>query len=172
MSSLQELMTQKLEPDTEDAIQELLRRKVTETASLYVEAVRAAEEAYGPEAKEIIRQRLLERTVRSSRTRGEAAADNSLCVFCYALEAACRGSHEWAKLEDSDSRQAYRFTRCLWAEVFRELGAADIGLWICQGDGPAAAAFNPDIRFKRSQTLMEGDDCCDHVYYTEEGEEG
>ena len=51
----------------------------------------------------------------------------------------------------------------MWADIFRSLGAEDIGLWICEGDGPAAAAFNPAIRLKRTKTLMEGDDCCDHV---------
>ena len=45
------------------------------------------------------------------------------------------------------------------------LGAEDIGVWICAADGPIAAAFNPRIRFQRTQTLMEGNDCCDHVYY-------
>jgi len=45
------------------------------------------------------------------------------------------------------------------------LGAEDIGVWICEADGPIAAAFNPRIRFQRTKTLMEGNDCCDHVYY-------
>ena len=95
------------------------------------------------------------------------SGDNSLRAYCQALEAGCRSSHEWEK-EDTETRQAYRFTRCLWAEVYRELDAADIGFWICEGDGPAAAAFNPAIRLSRTKTLMEGDDCCDHVYYVEE----
>ncbi len=166
MSSLQDGIDQRLEPETEDAVQELLRRKVAGAVALYVEAVRAAEEAYGSEAKETIRRRLLERTVRGNRSRGQAAVDNSLRAFCTALEAGCRGSHEWEKLEDTETRQAYRYTRCLWAEIFPALDATDIGLWICQADGPAAAAFNPEIGFERTRTLMEGDDCCDHVYFT------
>ncbi|MFC2012727.1 L-2-amino-thiazoline-4-carboxylic acid hydrolase [Chloroflexota bacterium] len=28
-----------------------------------------------------------------------------------------------------------------------------------------ASAFNPDIGFQRTKTLMRGDDCCDHIYY-------
>ena len=91
--------------------------------------------------------------------------DHSLRAFCSALEAGCTGTHEWIKVEDTDVRQAYRFTHCMWAEVFRELGAQEIGFWICEGDGPAAAAFNPAIGFHRTKTLIMGDDCCDHVYY-------
>jgi len=147
---------------------EVLRRKVAGAVALYVDAVRAAEEKYGVEAREAILQYHLSRSVAANRRRGQEAEDNSLRAFCRALEEGCRGSHEWEKLEDTDTRQAYRFTRCLWAEVFRSLDAADIGLAICEGDGPAAAAFNPEIRFHRTKTLMEGDDCCDHVYYTEE----
>jgi len=53
----------------------------------------------------------------------------------------------------------------MWADVFRELGAQDIGFWICEGDGPAVSAFNPAIGFHRTKTLMMGDDYCDHSYY-------
>jgi hypothetical protein len=56
----------------------------------------------------------------------------------------------------------------LWADVFRSLDAEDIGIWICDADGPVAAAFHPSIRFGRSKTLMEGHGCCDHVYFVEE----
>lgn len=166
MSTLQELVEQSLEPETEEAVQELLRRKVAGAVSMYIETVRAVEQRWGPEAKEALRRRLEERTVRANRARGRADSDNSLRAFCTALEAGCRGSHEWEKVADDDTRQAYRFTRCLWAEVFRELDAADIGVWICRNDGPTAAAYNPAIRFERTKTLMEGDDCCDHIYFT------
>ncbi|NPV06735.1 MAG: L-2-amino-thiazoline-4-carboxylic acid hydrolase [Anaerolineae bacterium] len=170
MGSLQDAVEQRLEVETEERFCEILKRKMAGAIGLYVEAVRAAEEEYGPEAREAIRRRHLERSVEANRKRGAEVLDNSLRAFCYALEAGCRGSHEWEKLEDTERRQAYRFTRCLWAEIFRELEAADIGIWICEGDGPAAAAFNPAIGFARTKTLMEGDDCCDHVYHVDGGE--
>ena len=36
---------------------------------------------------------------------------------------------------------------------------------ICAGDPYMAEGFNPNIGFKRTKTLMEGHDCCDHFYY-------
>ena len=168
MTSLQAAIPRAVDADVERAFLEILRRKVTGPISLYVSAVRAIEEAYGPQARDMIRDRQLQESVDRAARQGAIAADNSLKAFCTALEQGCRGSHEWEKLEDTPTRQAYRFTRCMWADVFRSLGAEDIGIWICEGDGPAASAFNPEIRFRRTKTLMGGDDCCDHVYYVEE----
>lgn len=147
---------------------EILKKKMTGAVSMYVEAVRTIQEVYGPEASETIRDSQMRKWVEGAAERAKST-DNSLRAFCTALEEGCHGSHEWEKVEDSDTRQAYRFTRCMWADVFRALGAEDIGIWICEGDGPTAAAFNPHIRFQRTKTLMEGDGCCDHVYYIEEG---
>jgi hypothetical protein len=50
-------------------------------------------------------------------------------------------------------------TRCLWAQTFREAGAADIGYaTMCHPDFSSAPAFNPKIRMSRPKTLMQGND--------------
>ena len=168
LRTLQDLLVQTLDAETEQALADLLQRKVASAVGMLVQAVRAAEDLYGPGAGEAIRQRMLERSLAEASEGGVQVADRSLRAYCQRLERGCRGSHEWIKIEDTDVTQAYRFTRCLWADVFRALGASDIGLWICSGDGPAAAAVNPRIRFRRTKTLMAGDDCCDHVYYCQD----
>ena len=168
MGSLQEALPRPVDADTEREFLEILKRKMEATASMVVEAVRTVQLLYGQEAYEAIRDNQLQKSVAKARERGAGTVDNSVRAFCTALESHCHGSHEWQKLEDSEDRQAYRFTRCMLAEIYRGLDAEDIGLWICDGDGPVAAGFNPRIRFERKQTLMVGDDCCDHVYYLEE----
>jgi len=35
----------------------------------------------------------------------------------------------------------------------------------CQNDFYIAEGFNSKIGLKRTKTLMEGHDCCDHFYY-------
>lgn len=73
-------------------------------------------------------------------------------------------------IENRENFVSLRFTECLNAKVFRELDAADIGYaTLCHGDEAWARAFNPKIKFVRTKTLMEGDDCCDHCYIMEEG---
>lgn len=54
---------------------------------------------------------------------------------------------------------------CLWATVFRDLDAGDLGqLILCNGDFATAEVFHPNLRLKRNKTLMQGDDCCDFTY--------
>jgi hypothetical protein len=168
MGSLQDALPEPVSPETEQALIKIIDRKTAAGVGMYVEAIRIIEAAYGPEARERIRENRAKQVLERVKAWAESIEDNDLRTFCYTMEQGCRGSHEWEKLEDTEVRQAYRFTRCAWADIFRELGAADIGFWICANDGPAAQAFNPAIHFERTKTLMEGDDCCDHVYWVGE----
>ena len=59
-------------------------------------------------------------------------------------------------------------TSCPHAELGAQLGAADwLYALVCAGDPHIAASFDPPIGFERSKTLMQGDDCCDHAYFTD-----
>jgi hypothetical protein len=61
-----------------------------------------------------------------------------------------------------------KITECLWAKVFREANAADIGYAaVCHPDFAMASAFNPKIKLVRRSTLMEGSEFCDFRYYWE-----
>jgi len=167
MGSLQMAFPHPVDAEIEQIVLGILNKKVASALSMYVDTIRAIQQAYGQQAVDALRARHLQGAIDWGMRAGATAGDRSLRGYCRALEQGCRGSQEWEKLEDTESRQAYRFTHCLWADVFVPLGAADIGFWICEADGPAAAAFNPRIRFRRTQTLMQGHPYCDHVYYTE-----
>jgi hypothetical protein len=53
-------------------------------------------------------------------------------------------------------------TRCRYAEMYRELGMADLGFALsCARDFTMVEGFNPKIRLERTQTLMEGAEHCD-----------
>jgi hypothetical protein len=68
-------------------------------------------------------------------------------------------------LEDTERVVSWRLTECLHATVFRDNDAADIGFaTLCHGDEAWVTAYNPNIEFHRTKTLMEGHDCCDHRY--------
>ena len=56
----------------------------------------------------------------------------------------------------------------MWAEVYRELDEPLLGFVICAGDEPAVRSHNPELAFKRTKVLMNGDEKCDHVFYVEE----
>ena len=65
-------------------------------------------------------------------------------------------------LDQSDTRMSFNVRRCKYAEFFRELGDAEVGrIMVCGIDPPMTAAIGPDLKLKRTQTLMEGADHCD-----------
>ena len=69
-------------------------------------------------------------------------------------------------VQDAD-RLGYHFTRCMWAEVYRELGEPDLGFVICSSDEPAVKAHNAQLGFSRTQVLMHGAPLCNHVFFVE-----
>ena len=170
MSSLQQISPEPIPGAVEKAFLMKLRSKMFNSAVLLVKTVRTIQKKYGDEGVEVIHDAFKEVAVERGEKMAREAGASTLKAFCSALESGCAGSHEWRKLEETDKRQAYRFTRCMWAEIFAELDALDIGFWLCEGDAPMASAFNPAIGFQRTKTLMEGHDCCDHIFYLEKEE--
>jgi hypothetical protein len=65
-------------------------------------------------------------------------------------------------VEDTERAFEIRVTECLWAQTFRQAGAADIGyVAVCHPDYAFCQAFNPQIEMVRTRTLMQGHECCD-----------
>jgi hypothetical protein len=74
----------------------------------------------------------------------------------------------WVITEDTDRSISKKITECLFAKVFRDSGAADIGYaYSCYYDFPSARAYNPKLKLIRTKTLMAGDDCCNPRYVWE-----
>lgn len=59
--------------------------------------------------------------------------------------------------------------RCTFCPLAETGLKNDAAFWmyhlVCSGDPYAASGFNPQIGFRRTQTLMEGHPCCDHFYF-------
>lgn len=65
-------------------------------------------------------------------------------------------------LESSPNRLSFDVTRCRYAEMYREIGAPELGLILsCRRDFALAQGFNPAIQLVRTQTIMEGAPVCD-----------
>ncbi len=72
-------------------------------------------------------------------------------------------------IERTSTKLCLKVTRCLWAEVYRELQAEELGYaYICEPNRVLPEAFSPKIRLERAKTLMLGDEYCDHCYVLEE----
>ena len=63
--------------------------------------------------------------------------------------------------EESDKVVEITHTECLFAKIFRELDASDIGYVLeCSASDVAAKAFNPKMRATTPKCLMKGDSFC------------
>lgn len=68
-------------------------------------------------------------------------------------------------LNETEDEVHYNVTRCRYAEMYREMGLAEIGhILSCGRDGTFCKGFNPDIELKRTQTMMQGASHCDFRY--------
>jgi hypothetical protein len=71
---------------------------------------------------------------------------------------------------ESSTELSLHVTECLYAEVFKELKAEELGyLMVCNPDHAYAQTCHPRIKLRRSKTLMQGDSCCNHTWYWIEG---
>ena len=74
-------------------------------------------------------------------------------------------------VEETEAAVAYNVVRCRYAEMYREMGLAEIGhLLSCGRDGTFCKGFNPRIELERNQTIMAGASHCDFRYTMPEKE--
>ena len=72
---------------------------------------------------------------------------------------------EYEVLEDSDGKFAVKITKCKYADFYIEKGEQGIGYVMhCALDFGETEAFSSDIILKRTKTLMQGDNYCNHCY--------
>jgi hypothetical protein len=86
------------------------------------------------------------------------------------LEDFAKGMDLWSQddavtfdlVEMTAEKISMNVTRCRYAEMYRELGMADLGFTLsCARDFALVEGFNPEIKLERTQTIMEGADHCD-----------
>ncbi len=59
----------------------------------------------------------------------------------------------------------FHTTECLMAKVFRDMKATELGYaMICQPDFVTTPSYHPNVKLKRTKTLMQGDNYCDTTY--------
>lgn len=164
--SLNEILPEPISEEAEEIICELIKRKMKGACGLTVRLLHAMEERFGPEAREVVRDMIAGREPTPRADAGEPEAD--LREFCDRLDSGCVGSHRWERVIDEPGRIGYHYTRCMWAEAFRELGEPELGFVICAGDEPGVKSWNPALGFRRTKVLMNGDEVCDHIFLVED----
>ncbi|MEM7293794.1 MAG: L-2-amino-thiazoline-4-carboxylic acid hydrolase [Pseudomonadota bacterium] len=72
-------------------------------------------------------------------------------------------------LAESETEVHYNVTRCMYAEMYKKMGLAEIGhILSCGRDGTFCTGYNPNIKLDRTQTVMQGASHCDFRYRWDE----
>ena len=144
----------------------LQRRRIE--ANIIAPIYRAMCDELGQEkAAEIIREAIAQDARKSgAEFAAKESAGATVTTFIGIQELWRRGGAlETTTVEQDDNTFAFNVTRCLYSEMYREMGLEEIGgLLSCVRDAEFIAGYNPEITFTRTQTLMEGASHCDFRY--------
>lgn len=162
---LNDILPDPISEQNEKVLMDLLKRKMSASCGLAVQLLHTMEKRFGPAAREVVREMAENQTYPPRENQG--APEKDLREFCAMIEKVAAGSHRWQKIINKPDRIGYNYTRCLYAEIFRELGEPELGWVICARDESWVKSYNPGIGFKRTQTLMQGHKVCDHFFYVE-----
>lgn len=150
---------------------QLRRLEASVIRPIYEEMVR---ELGRDKAREILGRAITQNAIEQGRSLAEQGSGaNDIAGFAALLP-------NWQKedalridvLEQDDERFHFNVTRCRYAEMYRDMGLAEIGdLLSCNRDGAFCEGYNPQIKMDRSQTIMKGASHCDFRYRLEAGGE-
>lgn len=102
------------------------------------------------------------------KTAGRPSAVRDLVTFAASMKTMpplIQHALEAEVVEQSSEAFEYRVRKCLWAKVFRDEDAADIGYaMVCYPDYAVAKGLNQKMQLIRTKTLMQGDDSCSLRY--------
>jgi fumarate reductase iron-sulfur subunit len=93
----------------------------------------------------------------------KALRGNTMADLARGLTAWAKGdAYEMDAIALSETAYIYNVTRCRYAEMYKEIGLADLGVILsCGRDFELISGFNPKMTLTRTKTIMEGCDCCD-----------
>ena len=141
----------------------LLERREIE-ARVIGPLVRAFMKELGAEKTLVIVREVITQLARESGAElAQSVGEASLEAFASCLDRwKAGGALEIDVLEQSADHLDFNVTRCRYAEMYRDLGLADLGSSLsCQRDFALIEGFNPNVTLRRSQTLMDGAPFCD-----------
>ena len=127
------------------------------------------EAEFGAEAARAVLARAVIRMARESAARLAAEAEEGVSP----LDAFRAVLPRWATedalridvLQSTETALDFNVTRCRYAEMYREMGLAELGSVLsCNRDGAFCQGFDPNLTLERTQTLMQGASHCDFRY--------
>ena len=161
-----------MKPDTLNEQVGILTRREIEARILKPFYELVAAELGEEKAKLLLRSTVIDTAKDLGKDMRERAEDDGLEAFAAQWEPWFRGGAlEIETVEQSETTWAFNVTRCRYAELYKELGMAELGATLsCNRDGALVEGYSNEIDFERTQTIMQGASCCD-FRYTKKGRE-
>jgi hypothetical protein len=156
-----------------EKLKELLRQKERSTLVAKAGLAAAISDHFGDEAEEVIK-RFLKDGVRdwaagSAEENIRANIRNDIQGLMNFLWEPLRQEGFEFTYEHNELGCQLNVTRCPVAEIAKELQLEKWGfIFHCMGDESICEGYNPAIAFRRTKTLMDHDEYCDHFYYYRE----
>ena len=123
------------------------------------------EEEFGPEMHDIVGELIAEKTCKTWASIAEEEENNTIEDLIRILWGALREAGWEFSVEKTKEGVQILCTKCPIASMYKKIGKEEYGLLFhCITDPYIVKGFNPEIEFRRTKTLMGGDDCCDHYY--------
>lgn len=140
----------------------IIRREIE--ALIAVPILKAFSEEFGKERTLLLFGKVLEKNARQAGIfLKDAFGDNSMQTLPKLNSVFMKGGAlEIEMVESTPVKTRMNVTHCKYADMYKRLGFEDWGYALsCARDSALFAGFNPDMRFTRKQTIMEGADYCD-----------
>jgi len=144
----------------------LIERRAIE-AGVLVPLIRAFQNEFGEDrANAVARQTIIDLAEEQGRKNADHKGRNDLLAFTENMQAfSGGGALEVEMVERDAARVGFNVRRCRFAEMYRDMGAGDIGAVLsCNRDFSNVNGFNPEIKLTRTQTIMQGADHCNFRY--------
>lgn len=155
-----------MKPDTLSEEVGVLRRREIE-ARIVAPFYRAVAKELGEaRARELLADVIRAEARRAGEMMRERAGSSDLAAFAAQWEPWIRGGAlELEVLEQTETSWRFNVTRCRYAELYRELGLAELGAILsCNRDAALIEGFDDGVVLERHQTIMQGASCCDFHY--------
>lgn len=163
-------MLTELTPEQEKQVQERLKEQENKMIEEFNDRtwrnmsrmIKIMKEHFGEEVYQVVVKDAGEEARQHWSQIAEEAGDNSIEEFLKRQFT----EENLATMEKTELGYQFKVTNCKMCEIAKRLGIEEQAFYFfCEPDPFAAEGFNPNIGFKRTKTLMQGDDCCDHFYY-------
>ena len=122
------------------------------------------EELGEADAKRILSDAITKDAMSQGRAFAESEGGETSLASFHALlpQWTANGALEVELLNETETALDYNVTRCRYAEMYKEMGLAEIGhILSCGRDGTFCRGYDHRIKLSRKQTIMQGASHCD-----------